>query len=99
MRLKPVESSPPTAPPREDRAILPPSPKIGARKVARWLTPSLALEAYRLFIDEAHVLELMNGGVRVIERDALPKVAARLVERPAENPGAALDIGAEIVSE
>ena len=37
--------------------------------------------------------------MRVIERDALPKVAARLVERLAENPGASLDIGAETVSE
>src|ERR1700677_3240311 len=98
MRLKPVKSSPPLAPPREDRAILPPSPGVGARDLARRLTARLALEAHRLFIDEAHVLELMNGGMRVIERDALPKVAARLVERLAENPGAAFDIGAETVS-
>ena len=35
--------------------------------------------------------------MRMIERDALPKVATRLVERLTQDPGAALDIGAEVV--
>src|SRR6202167_3279712 len=88
------------APPaRKDRATLPPSPGIGARNVARRLTRRLALKAHRLLVDEAHVLELMNGHMRVIERDAFPKVAVRLVQRLAEDPGAALNIGAEIVPE
>src|SRR5277367_4903704 len=96
MRLKPVKSSLLIGPrPREGRAILPPTPGIGARHLTRRLT----LETHRLFVDEAHVLELMNGAMRVIERNALPKIASRLVERLAEDPGAALNIGAEIVSE
>src|ERR1700678_892526 len=96
MRLKPVKSSLLIGPPpREGRAILPPTPGIGARH----LTRRLALKAHRLLVDEAHVLELMNGRMRVIERDAFPKVAVRLVERLAENPGASLDIGAETVSQ
>src|SRR5277367_5243973 len=96
MRLKPVKSSLLIGPrPREGRAILPPTPGIGARHLTRRLT----LETHRLFVDEAHVLELMNGAMRVIERDALPKIASRLVERLAEDPGAALNIGAEIVPE
>src|SRR6202034_832834 len=100
MRLKPVKSSLLIGPPpREGRAILPPTPGIGARHLTRRLTHRLALEAHRLFVDEAHVLELMKGAMRVIERNALPKIAARLVERLAEDPGAALDIGAETVSE
>jgi len=41
----------------------------------------------------------MDGVMRVVEGDPLPEIAMRFIERLAQDPRAALDIGAEIVAQ
>src|SRR5271166_3335230 len=76
-------------------AWLSPRPAIGASELGR----RLAAQAERARPDLTHIVELIFRRVRMVAGDALPKIAARLVERLPQDPGAALDIGAEIVAQ